>query len=255
MNVLTKSIRTYVRNLHDRSFRVEEKVVLVEGKNAIDQAFRASRGCKFLVKSNDFIYRVPISVPVYDAESKDMDFISSTKTSYGIVGVFEVPVFRAGTGSFLVCDGIQDPGNLGSLIRSATAFGIKNVLCVGNGVDPFSPKAIRSSAGYVFDVHCAYGSFPDFISFFPKDVQIVGTDLSNSAISVWDMDVEEPYVLVIGSEGNGISPEIMKYVTKNIRIPMEESAESLNAAIAGSIIMSHLYGRKHGNNCEKNFRK
>lgn len=245
MEQLSKSIRSFVRLLHDRQHRDSEQCVLVEGKNAVEEAFRASLNCRYLVmdESSRIACAVPSSVQRYSATPKDMDYMSTTKTSYGIVGVFDKPAKSPVIGSILVIDGLQDPGNLGTLIRSAVAFGFQTLICVGEHVDPYSPKVIRSSAGYVFAMNCVESDVAGLHTLFIDKMQVVGTHLSQDAVSLWDTHITAPYALIIGSEGKGISAEIMPLVTKNIHIPMARGTESLNAAIAGSIIMGYFYGR------------
>lgn len=253
MDQLSKSLRNFIRLLHDRQHRVTEHCILVEGRNAIEEAFRASLQCHYIVAENTLrgAVNIPNNVTLYEATAKDMEYISSTKTSYGIVGVFEKPVERAFDGSVIMIDGLQDPGNLGTLIRSAAAFGLKTLVCVGAHVDPYSPKVIRSSAGFIFHMNCIESDGMHIASLLPVGMEVFGTHLTDDSCSVWDIHPRMPYALVIGSEGHGISPEIMKIVTKNIRIPIEEATESLNAAVAGSIIMGYFYGRCYGNNSTK----
>ncbi len=243
MEKLSKSLRAYVRSLHEQSERLKENALLVEGRNAVEQAFAAKLNCRFIVIGPNDKTELPSTTTIYHADEKDMDFLSSTKTSYGIAGIFEIPARTQMTGDCLLCDGIQDPGNLGMLIRSAAAFGFGSVVCTGRSADPYSPKTIRSSAGYIFSMTVIKAGYEDLPALFDPSYMIYGTELTQSALPLWTVVPKQPFCIMIGSEGNGISAQAAGIITQNVIIPMTDATESLNAAAAGSIIMSYFYGR------------
>lgn len=136
----------------------------------------------------------------------------------------------------LLLDGISDPGNMGTLIRSAVAFGFEGILLNGNCVDPYNPKVIRSAAGNFFKIPFAKVANPFVLKEF-RNYTFVETDLRARDAYVPEMQpLDNKIVLVLGSEANGISQEILNIPHENTRI-ITDDVESLNVAIAGSIIM------------------
>ncbi len=177
-------------------------------------------------------------------ESRAFSKISDTLTSQGVVGVAQIPApSKLKKINTLVLNGIQDPGNAGTLIRTAAAFSVTQILYDSQTADPFSPKVIRASAGAF--IHCAFHRSANLCldvaelrksGFTLYGLSAAGTDDLSSAI------FHEPYLLVIGSEGNGVSPGILSQADSILKIHIQ-NVESLNAAIAGSIA---LYGFSQG---------
>ena len=136
----------------------------------------------------------------------------------------------------VILDRIQDPSNLGAIVRSAVAFGYKTILSI-NSVYPFSAKAIRSSMGYVFDVDFIDVSIDELIKIKNNhNITILSADMVGENID----NIDKPnfnYSIVIGNEGGGISQEIIDVTDKFISIPMQNNVESLNASVSASLIM------------------
>ncbi len=137
----------------------------------------------------------------------------------------------------LILDGIQDPGNMGTLMRSACAFGFETIFIGEGSVDIYNDKVIRSSQGAIFKLNFLFGNPKEFIQSL-KGYQVYGTNVIKG-ISLEQIEKEEYVAVVLGNEGNGISKEVFSIIDKNIYIPMKNT-ESLNVAIAGSIIMYWL---------------
>ena len=141
------------------------------------------------------------------------------------------------TNKILILDGIQDPGNLGTLLRTAHAFNF-NTIVLGEGtVDLYNDKVIRASQGAIFKLNFRRENLINFIPSL-NNYHIYGTDVVNG-ISLDDIKKDDNIAIVLGNEGNGISPDVKKILNKNIYIEMEDT-ESLNVAIAGALIMYKL---------------
>lgn len=174
-----------------------------------------------------------------------IDSLSDVKTPQGVVVMLEYtqPVVTAPKNNFLVLDNLQDPGNVGTLIRSALAFGMECVFVV-DGVKPTNSKVIRSSAGAVFNIPVYYLTKSEFINLSETNhFTLLKTDMEGENIHKFIFS--NPVGIVIGNEGKGVSKEISKICSKTLTIPMEEGIESLNAGVCGSIVMYHIHSQKN----------
>lgn len=142
----------------------------------------------------------------------------------------------------LVLDGIQDPGNLGTIIRLADWFGIEQIICSEDTVDFYNPKVIQATMGSFTRVNVVYTNLTEYLS-NTKNVN-VGTDMEGE--NIYAFERPENLNLILGNEGNGMRPETEKWVKKNITIPRfgkSQSTESLNVSMAGGIILGQLFSK------------
>ena len=138
-------------------------------------------------------------------------------------------------GPTLILDGIQDPGNLGTIIRSAVAFSMPNIIISDDSVDLYNPKVIRSTEGMIFHVNVVRRNLREFLPTLKKDYQIIGTDV-RKGVNIRDLSLNSNYGIVIGSEGSGMGVS-KEFCDTFIKIPMSDKCESLNAGVSASIIM------------------
>ena len=138
-------------------------------------------------------------------------------------------------GPTLILDGIQDPGNLGTIIRSAVAFSMPNIILSDDAVDLYNPKVIRSTEGMIFHVNVIRRNLREFLPTLKKDYQIIGTDV-RKGVNIRDLSLNSNYGIVIGSEGSGMGVS-REFCDTFIKIPMSDKCESLNAGVSASIIM------------------
>ena len=219
--------------LNMSKFRKELKMFIVEGKHLVDEAR----------KSN-------ILIDAYSIEEKDgyikisesaMKKICHTDTVVSEIGVCKLIEKNELSDKLLILDAIQDPGNLGSLMRSAKAFGF-NTIILGNGTcDIYNDKVIRSSQGAIFKLNFINANLKEFIPTL-KDYLVYGTNV-RKGISVSDCKKNKKLALVLGNEGNGISDSVDSVIENNIYIPLDNT-ESLNVTVAGSILMYELRDNK-----------
>lgn len=238
-NPVYKELRSLLR----RDRRHQERAFLVEGPRFIEDAQRFGATPRLLVCTESYGHTIDLqndqsqSIRILDNEL--FDTISDTVTSQGLIGVFSFPEITRTDLSVplvLLADGIQDPGNLGTLIRSAAGAGATQVLALPGTVDPWSPKTVRAAAAAHFVIPVETISFDDLPERLPVGATIIGADAAGT--SVFDrIDLTIPLVLVVGSEGNGFSHRTRAIIDQLVSIPLDNGVESLNAAIAGSVLL------------------
>lgn len=169
--------------------------------------------------------------------------VSDTVTSQGVIAIAKLPHWTDHSlelaAQSVLFDGIQDPGNLGTLLRSCDAFGFPDVFCGSGTVDPFAPKVVRASMGGLFRLRTRVGDSLEWITTwraqFP-DGQVIHT-AAHAASTCDSANLTGPCLFVIGSEAFGVRSEIQSLCTMEVAIPMQGSAESLNAGVAGSVLL------------------
>jgi TrmH family RNA methyltransferase len=183
------------------------------------------------------------SVPAYAVRPDLMELLSDCRTAPGILGVVSyaetVPEIRADRGNYLLLDAVADPGNLGTLVRSAAAFGFGGVFLHGECVELFNPKTVRSTMGTLPFSHVWRTDQQVFRRFDELGYEILTTVLRGGA-SLYSTSFGRRNVLVIGNEAHGVSRLLLEKAARRISIPMVPEVESLNAAVAGAICMSWL---------------
>jgi len=181
--------------------------------------------------------------------AKDIISISDAGTSQGVLGLFNIPQLKPGIAfkksrKLLLLDSISDPGNAGTLIRSALAFGFDAVILTNNSVDPYNPKVVRSSVGSIFGLPIITATVEEILRFKKYDgfklivADTKGIDLNSKKINVKNYS---RIVLALGSEAEGISEYILSKADIKIKISHAVKVDSLNVAVAGSIIMKEFY--------------
>lgn len=169
--------------------------------------------------------------------------LSDTQTPQGVVAICEFPkenLIMKMPGYYLMIDRIQDPGNLGTIIRTADAAGVTGVV-VGEGcVDRYNSKVVRSSQGSLFHVPIIQGKLSEWISKFQEaGVPVFGTALQNAS-TYTAIEPLESFALIVGNEGDGVDKELLKKTDQNLYVPIYGKAESLNVAIATGILLYHI---------------
>jgi TrmH family RNA methyltransferase len=245
-NPLLKEIKALDR----KKYRWEQKKFLVEGIKSVGEALETDGLSTKVIftdslASNDkgetlFHTLSGMSDSVYMPEGL-FKTISNVENSQGVLatvnfipkGIEEIPK----EGILIYLDGLQDPGNLGTIIRSADAFGISGIVLGENCVDPYNPKVVRATMGSIFRVPLYFQkSNEDFFDQISDDRRILATSLDNATL-LNSIKFSKKDVIVIGNEGHGVSDHILERSDLNIVIPMVGNAESLNAGVAASIIM------------------
>lgn len=224
--------------LHQKKYRDETRQFLIEGYHLVEEAHRAKQLKQVLIiDEKDALTdcdNIIVSRPIIER-------LSSTETPQNILGVCNYFPERDITGNrFLLLDDIQDPGNLGTLVRSCLGFGIDMVILSENSVDLYNDKFVRSTQGTAFGIPIVKRNLRDAIILLKSlQIPVLGTSLLNG-IPLKQLAKYDQYALILGNEGNGISQEVLELTDINIRIETSPKLESLNVSVAGSIIMYYL---------------
>ncbi len=215
--------------LNKSKFRKENKMFIVEGAHLVSEAKKLDLLIETYTTLSD-IDGVLISEAV-------MKKICNTDTVVNQIGVCKLIEKTNIENRVLILDGIQDPGNMGTLLRSAVAFNFNTVFLGDGSVDIYNPKVIRATQGAIFKLNLISGNCVEFIKKI-SDHKIYSTNVKNGILPKM-AQYKEKIALILGNEGNGVSKEIDNLALDNIYIKMNET-ESLNVSIAGSIIMYEL---------------
>jgi len=181
---------------------------------------------------------------------RQMRSISETETPQGILAIFPLPsqdlteLHGPSIRKVIICDEVADPGNLGTLIRSALAFDFDMMIVTGSTVEPFAPKVIRASAGAVFGLPIRTAALDTVVKWVrDSEFVLVAADPRGSVPSERLKQIfhKGKLALAIGSEPRGLSPHLVAAATERVRVSHTNSVESLNAAVAGSILMHEIY--------------
>ena len=244
--MLSKNNIKYIRSLNLKKFRQKYNNFVVEG-DKIAQEMLTYRNIKIeniyalsnWIKTNDYLLRFHKDklIPVSQKELERISFLKTPNDILIVAKEIENDFDRkeVENGLSLYLDGIQDPGNLGTIIRIADWFGIKTVFCSSNCVSLYNSKVLQSTMGAFLRVKVVEFSFLDLLDQFSK-LPVYGTVLGGE--NIFDTAIASKGIIVVGSEGKGISKEVMKKLDHKITIPSNASngAESLNAAVATGIV-------------------
>ena len=219
--------------LKDKKYRDKYDMFFIEGKDLCDIAYQSGLLREiYILDGYDYIYEgIPYTYVSYEVMKKISDMASVS----GYFGICSKKVEGELGDKILVLDDIQDPGNLGTIIRSAVAFNFDTIVASYGTVDMYNPKVVRSTKGMLFNENIIVR---DIVSFLKEldGYMIYGTDVRNG-VNIKDENVPKKVAIVIGNEGNGISNDVRKLCHKFIYIDMNEKCESLNAGVSASIIM------------------
>src|SRR5699024_1634300 len=246
MEMITSAQNSKVKNaikLKKKRERDKTGLALIEGYHLIEEAYKSNLNIQQLyVVDIDRLDEGLINhaKEVFEINLKVAEALSGTVTPQGFFAVIKKPIHEMATAQqVLLIDCIQDPGNLGTLIRTADAAGLDLVVLEKGTADPYQDKVMRASQGSVFHIPIVSKDLATFIDEF--DGEVYGTALEN-AITYNQIQNKEKFALLLGNEGEGVKPELLDKTTQNLTIPIYGKAESLNVAIAGSIVMYHLKG-------------
>lgn len=255
-NVLTKKMLASVKDLLTKKERDARKKFIVEGWKSVEEAVKSGVKCETVIYDpltvDDYQLLAKLersSQAVYQAKQKEIESISDTVTAQGIIAVvpqieftsFFASVLKKKEVLIVALDGINDPGNLGTIIRTCDWFGVDAVLVGKHSVDLYNPKVVRATMGSIF--HLPVMTEVDLAASLgvcrTSDCTIYSTELERSE-DIRKATFAKRSVVVIGSESHGVSESISALADKRIKIPQFGKAESLNAAMACGVILSYI---------------
>lgn len=249
--MLSKNKIKFIRSLEMKKNRKENGVFLAEGNKLVSE-LSAHFKCKLLVATSQWLdsNRNINADETIAVEKEELSRASLLKTPQDVLAVFEMPRYEASDDDpkkelCLALDDIQDPGNLGTIIRIADWFGIKNIFCSHGTADAFSPKTVQATMGALARVKIHYCDIKALISGL-DDVPVFGTFLDGN--NIYESELSANGLIVMGNEGNGISKEVSALINRRILIPNypqgNETTDSLNVAIATAIVCSEFRRRQ-----------
>lgn len=228
-----------IRSLQQKKYRNQHGLFFVEGKKNV-QALLDSDFEPYSVFSTEGSLSTISDTILTEITLAKLKQMSALKNPNGVLGVFHMPKPKEVDFDdwIVVLDDIQDPGNLGTLIRLCDWFGIKNLICSPKTVDCYNPKVLQAAMGSIARVNITSIDLVDFL----EDVTLPIYGAFMNGISVYESNLPEKGILVLGNEGNGISKEIENIISLKITIPQygKLTAESLNVATAGSILLNEI---------------
>ena len=231
------------RSLKDKKGREEQHAFLVEGSRMVREALSSGFSVAALLLREDYEpdFALPNSVPVFLLPGHVFQSVCDTKTPQGIAAVLALQAREASGPRLLALDGVQDPGNVGTIIRTADAAGFDGILFSPDCADLFSPKVLRSTMGSIFRLGFSFpSSLPEALEKLKKNgFSVLSSQLDGDPFYERN-NISASFVLVIGNEGNGVSDAVKAVATHRLCLPMRGGAESLNAAVAAGIMMYDL---------------
>jgi TrmH family RNA methyltransferase len=253
--MLSKNKIKLIQSLNRKKERDESGLFLAEGNKMVEEALRSDYKIETLVSTTLFAAQHP------EIQTKANEFIEADRESIQKASLLQnpqealaivwqpiltKPELNLSTELYLALDFIQDPGNLGTILRIADWFGINTVICSENTVDVYNPKVVQASMGAIFRIKTGYTDLESFLSEASKSqVPVYGTFMDGS--NIYKEELTRNGIIVLGNEGNGISDSVSQLVTKKITIPTfsinTNKSESLNVAIAASICCSEFRRR------------
>ncbi len=251
MERLSKNKLRQLLTFTKKKNRDEENLFLAEGNKLVQDLLPYFK-CKTIVGTTDYFERerFDCATECYIATREELERLSLTRSPQSVWALFERKNYQLDFTAIeqtlsIALDGVQDPGNLGTIIRIADWFGIENIICSPNCVDIYNPKVVQATMGAIARVKVHYTELPQLINAM-KNLPIYGTFLEGEFI--YDTPLSNKGIIVMGSEGNGISKEVGQLVNKKLFIPSyppnRTTSESLNVAVATSIICSEFRRRK-----------
>ncbi|RZK82106.1 MAG: RNA methyltransferase [Pedobacter sp.] len=243
--MLSKSQLSFIKSLHQKKYRKESGIFIIEGIKSIVEFLNSSyqiHSIYYLPQYQSLLPNLPANIKLFEVNNAELDKISTLQTPQGIIALIHIPEtvkFSAEKlkGTFtLVLDGVQDPGNLGTIIRTADWFGFNQIVCSKNTVEIYNPKVAQATMGSLARIAIFYEDLPTLLK--TTKLPVFGALLEGK--SLYTIDWGNEGLVILGNEGQGISEEVIPYITNKVTIPRVGGAESLNVAISAAILCTDI---------------
>jgi len=249
--MLSASKIKVINSLKIKKYRDENALFFAEGTKTVTDIFPYF-ACKWLIATDEWIgeHRSLQAEEIITITPEMLKKISGLKTPSSVLAVFKKPDYQIDFQEIshslsIVLDEVQDPGNLGTIVRIADWFGIENIICCENTADIFNPKTIQATMGAVARVRVHYTLLADFFEKLPSSTPVFGTYMEGE--NIYQEKLPNKGIIVMGNEGKGISENLGKYISHRLHIPNfpaeRKTSESLNVAIAAAIVCSEFRRR------------
>ena len=222
--------------LKNKKYRDKQKMFLVEGAHLVMEAYNS--GCLkelLLLEGTNF----GLDIDTNYITQKVLKYLSDVESPTGIIGICEYKKMTLKGQKLLILDSIQDPGNIGTIIRSSVAFNIDTIVINDKCADPFSDKVIRSSQGMIFKTNIVKKNLYEFLKEIKGKTPILGTKVTGGK-NLKDLEKISEFAIIMGNEGKGVSEDLLNLCDEYLYIPMNKECESLNVGVATSIILYEL---------------
>ena len=246
--MLSKTHTKYIQSLHHKKFRDQSGVFIAEGPKVVLDLLQSGKFicrelfalAKWLSEHAVLVEKSP-GITITELQDFDLEKISALSTPNNVLAVFEKQKEAAVSNTkgkiTLVLDSIQDPGNMGTIIRIADWFGINNIICSPVCADQYNPKVVQSTMGSLGRVNIFYTALTEWLQ-KNNDIAIYAASLDGKPVQ--ELSKIGEGIIIIGNESKGISEDVLELVNEKITIPKKGKAESLNAAVAAGILLSHV---------------
>jgi len=243
--MLSKSQISFIKSLHQKKYRKEHGLFIVEGIKSIKEFFQSSYQIHTIFYNSEqynLLPKLPANINLFEVKNAELDKISTLQTPQGFLALVHIPknrelALKALKNQFtLVLDGVQDPGNMGTIIRTADWFGFKNIICSADCVEVFNPKTVQATMGSLARVDIYEADLPALLE--KNTIPVFGALLDGESIYKAQWGAEG--LVILGNEGKGISAEVIKKINKPVTIPRIGEAESLNVAVSAAIFCAEL---------------
>jgi TrmH family RNA methyltransferase len=243
--MLSKSQISLLKSLQHKKFRNGHGLFLVEGVKSVNEFIDSPYKIEAIYHTTAFdpkLLKLSRKMNFHEISLNDLEKISTLKTPQEVIALINIPEWPILDQNILhkkfsLClDGVQDPGNMGTIIRTAHWFGIQHIICSDDTVDVYNPKVVQATMGSLSHVNVYYADLADFLS--KINLPLFGALLNGSNIYQTDFGAEG--LVIMGNEGNGIRPQIKALINNSVTIPRFGNAESLNVSIATAIFCSEI---------------
>jgi len=249
--MISKSKIKLIKSLEQKKFRDETGLFIAEGTKLVLELMSVFK-CTLLAATSNWIKENKniISDEVVEIDLIELGKISNQKSPQGVLAVFVKPAYywkseELNKKLLLALDDVQDPGNLGTILRIADWFGITDVFCSEHTADAFQPKTVQATMGALARVKVHVVNLVDFLQSLKNETPVYGTFMNGE--NVYSKSISQHGIIVMGNEGNGISPEIEKLVTERLLIPNypegQATSESLNVGVATALVCAEFRRR------------
>lgn len=243
--MLSKSQIGFIKSLHQKKYRKENGIFIIEGIKSIEEFIQSNyqiHSIYYLAQYQSLLPTLPANIKLFEVNNTELDKISTLQTPQGILALVNTPkplvlnTDNLKNAFTLVLDGVQDPGNMGTIIRTADWFGFKQIICSNNCVEIYNPKTVQATMGSLSRVNIYYEELPLVL----KNIKmpIFGAVLDGK--SMYKTNWGNEGLVVLGNEGQGITAEVIKLITNPVTIPRMGGAESLNVAISAAILCADI---------------
>lgn len=229
-----------IRKILNKKYSLEKGLFIIEGENLVEEAIKNNLLKELYVLEG---YECKYDFQYDEVTHEVMKSISDLKSTPRLLGVAKIKKEEKIGKKIIILDDIQDPGNAGTIIRNAVAFGIDTVVFSKSSVSVYNEKTLRSTGGMIFNINIIIDDLEDVISQIKdNNIKVIGTSL-NTSKSLETLEKMDNFAIIFGNEGNGVSEDILSLCDEVIKINMNSKCESLNVAVSSGIVLYNLWSK------------